>query len=54
MRCMQNHDFREGIRAVLIDRDNKPQWNPSSLEQATGECIASYFQSLGEHELNVS
>jgi hypothetical protein len=50
---MQNNDFREGIRAVLVDRDNKPQWNPATLDQVHADYIESYFQSLGEHELNV-
>jgi enoyl-CoA hydratase/carnithine racemase len=33
LRMTSHHDFKEGVRALLIDKDNKPQWNPKSLEE---------------------
>ncbi|WP_295896027.1 enoyl-CoA hydratase/isomerase family protein [uncultured Bartonella sp.] len=49
---MDNHDFYEGVRAVLIDKDNKPNWLPDTLSGVTDEMVDSYFQPI-EHELDV-
>ena len=38
-----------GVRAVLIDKDNKPNWNPSKLQDInTEETINKYFKPLPE------
>ncbi|MCO6442270.1 MAG: enoyl-CoA hydratase/isomerase family protein [Nitrococcus mobilis] len=39
----RHHDFAEGSRARLIDRDRKPQWRPSSLTEVTDASVAVYF-----------
>ena len=46
-------DFYEGIRAVLVDKDNAPKWNPSSLEELSEEQVESYFESLGGNEWQI-
>ena len=51
MRCMKYADFQEGIRALLVEKDNNPKWNPDSLSGVTDAMIDSYFESLGENEL---
>ncbi|CDM24461.1 3-hydroxyisobutyryl-CoA hydrolase [Castellaniella defragrans 65Phen] len=37
LHCCAEPDFREGIRALLIDKDKSPRWNPATHEQATAD-----------------
>jgi enoyl-CoA hydratase/carnithine racemase len=37
-------DFLEGVRAVLIDKDNKPHWRPSRIEAVTDSMIDAFFR----------
>jgi enoyl-CoA hydratase len=46
-RVIRGHDFYEGVRAVIIDRDNKPRWQPASLEAVSGAEVERHFASLG-------
>jgi len=45
-RFIEGHDFFEGIRAAVIDKDHKPQWQPARLEQVTLFDIEKYFVPL--------
>jgi enoyl-CoA hydratase/carnithine racemase len=40
---LKKKDFFEGVRALLIDKDKKPIWNPSSLQEIKKTEILSYF-----------
>jgi enoyl-CoA hydratase/carnithine racemase len=42
--CCLHHDFPEGIRALLIDRDNTPRWSPSEIAELKSDTIQSYFE----------
>ena len=53
LRCCEDKDFYEGVRATLIDRDNKPQWSPPTLEQVTEDKLNHYFSDLGSLELKL-
>jgi enoyl-CoA hydratase len=50
---MLHGDFQEGIRAVLVDKDNQPRWAPATLDEVSPQLIDSYFESLGEYELSL-
>ncbi len=51
---MAGHDFYEGVRAVVVDKDQKPRWRPATLAEVTDRMIDSYFTSIGERELTFS
>ena len=51
--CMRYHDFAEGVRALLVDRDNKPKWSPDSLAGVTREQVDAFFQPLGDNDLKL-
>lgn len=51
LRMMAAHDFREGVRALLLDRDRKPRWRPSSLAEVDGEAVAALARPLADGDL---
>ena len=51
--CMQGHDFYEGIRALLIDKDHAPRWSPETIEGVGRPLIAQHFEALGERDLDL-
>ena len=44
-------DFREGVRAAVIDKDRSPKWSPARIEDVTPEMVAPYFAEIGADEL---
>jgi enoyl-CoA hydratase len=49
-RVVRTHDFREGVRALLIDKDNSPQWDPATPEAVTEEMLDVLFAPLPDTE----
>jgi enoyl-CoA hydratase/carnithine racemase len=43
--CFEQGDFIEGIRALIIDKDNAPRWNPVRIEDVTTEMVDAFFRN---------
>ncbi len=41
--CFEHGDLMEGIRAVILDKDNNPRWQPSTLAEVREEAVAAFF-----------
>ena len=47
----RSDDFREGVRAAVIDKDRNPTWSPSRIEDVTPDLLAHYLAEIGADEL---
>ena len=54
MNMIREHDFREGVRAAVIDKDRKPRWSPPRLADVDDAAIARYFATPPEGELGLA
>jgi enoyl-CoA hydratase len=43
VRCLRGHDFYEGVRAAVIDKDRKPRWQPDSIEAVSATDVDHYL-----------
>lgn len=53
-RVLYGHDLYEGIRAVIVDKDNAPKWRPARLEAVSRSEVMRHFEPLGTEELRLS
>ncbi|MGN8132290.1 enoyl-CoA hydratase/isomerase family protein [Paenarthrobacter sp. 22069] len=53
IRFLAGPDFREGIRAQVVDKDRNPQWKPATLAEVTPVQVERFFQPLEGGELDL-
>jgi enoyl-CoA hydratase/carnithine racemase len=51
LEVFRSDDFREGVRAAVIDKDRNPKWSPPKIEDVSPEMVAPYFAEIGADEL---
>jgi enoyl-CoA hydratase len=51
LEVFRSDDFREGVRAAVIDKDRNPTWSPPRIGDVTPEMLAPYFAEIGADEL---
>jgi enoyl-CoA hydratase len=49
-RVVRTHDFQEGVRAVIVDKDNAPKWSPIDLSGVSDAMLDALFASLPANE----
>ncbi|RUP10191.1 MAG: enoyl-CoA hydratase/isomerase family protein [Hyphomicrobium sp.] len=53
VRCLEGHDFHEGVRALLIDKDGNPAWKPKRYDASMAIVVDEYFAPLPDGELEL-
>jgi enoyl-CoA hydratase len=51
LEVFRSDDFREGVRAAVIDKDRSPKWSPPRVEDVTPAMLDRYFAEIGPDEL---
>jgi enoyl-CoA hydratase len=52
-RVVAGHDFYEGVRATILDKDGAPKWSPPDLAGVGAGDVDTYFAPIGEKELKL-
>jgi hypothetical protein len=46
---MNGHEFFEGYRALLLDKDKEPKWQYKTLSEVSSDLVKSYFEPPSDH-----
>jgi enoyl-CoA hydratase len=52
-RFLEDHDFYEGVRALIVDKDNAPKWQPEHVSSVRSEIVERYFAPLSDHAFSL-
>jgi enoyl-CoA hydratase len=52
--CLRGHDFVEGVRAAVVDKDRNPIWHPARLEEVGPELVELHFTEPDFGKLEVT
>ena len=47
-KVMNDHDFYEGVRALIIDKDNNPNWKPNKISEVEDSFVDEFFHKLDD------
>jgi enoyl-CoA hydratase len=50
--CLARHDLYEGIRAIVVEKDQSPRWRPETLAEVSAADIEAAFAPLGGRDLD--
>ena len=52
--CMAGHDYYEGIRSVLVDKDHDPKWEPATLAEVGDDIVAAHFKAPAQGDWSLA
>lgn len=52
IQCTRRHDYAEGVRALLVDKDRSPRWQPASIAEVTDEIVEAHFALPAGYEVS--
>ncbi len=50
-RVLAGHDFAEGVRALLVDKDRRPRWRPATLAEVDAAAVETHFAPMADGDL---